>query len=329
MFAFAATARACRSTSNLDSYLEQISENLWPRDFSAWYTLPEISVVNEFPISNKIFLTFILTSVFVVCSCAGEQLPQTKIPAEPSARSEKTQKIKNTSRVIHVLVALCDNENQGIVPVPAHLGNGDDPPRNLYWGARNGVKTFFAKSKNWQKVIELQNPKPNVLERLIFKHRNADVYLIADAYRGIKMRETIDDFFGAASGKQIENIDIEDKRFQILGSSSLIVFVGHNGLMDFELESEPKKQDNDKRETIVLACASWNYFSRHLKPTGAEPLLWTSNLMAPEAYTLHDAIEGWIKNESPQAIRKRAASAYAKYQGISQKSAENLFVAGW
>lgn len=279
--------------------------------------------------SHKILLTLILTSVFVLCSCVVEQLPQNQVPAETSAQSEEIEKIKNTSRVIHVLVALCDNENQGIVPVPAHLGNGDDPAKNLYWGAGNGVKTFFTKSKNWQKVTELQNPKPNILERIVFKHKHADVYLIADAYRGIKMRETIDDFFGAASGKQIENIYIEDERFQILGSSDLIVFVGHNGLMDFKLESDPKKQDDDKRETIVLACASWNYFSKHLKHTGAEPLLWTSNLMAPEAYTLHDAIEGWIKNESAHEIRRRAASAYAKYQRISQKSAENLFVAGW
>lgn len=279
--------------------------------------------------SNKIFLTLILASALCVCGCATEQLPQTKIPAETSVQIEKTAKIRNTSRIIHVLVALCDNENQGIVPVPAHLGNGDDPAGNLYWGAGNGVRTFFSKSKDWQKLTQLQNPKRNVLERIVFKHRTADVYLIADAYRGIKMREMMDDFFGAASGKQIENVDIADKHFQILGSSDLIVFVGHNGLMDFKLESEPKKQDDEKRETIVLACASWNYFSKHLKNTGAEPLLWTSNLMAPEAYTLHAAIEGWIKKESAQEIRKRAASAYAKYQRISQKSAENLFVAGW
>lgn len=30
-------------------------------------------------------------------------------------------------RTIHVFVALCDNEHQGIVPVPEIFGNGDDP----------------------------------------------------------------------------------------------------------------------------------------------------------------------------------------------------------
>ena len=44
-------------------------------------------------------------------------------------------------RTVHVFVALADNQNQGIVPVPAGLGNGLDPAHNLYWGAAAGVKT--------------------------------------------------------------------------------------------------------------------------------------------------------------------------------------------
>ena len=35
-------------------------------------------------------------------------------------------------RVVHVFVALADNHHQGIVPVPAKLGNGDVPSDNLY-----------------------------------------------------------------------------------------------------------------------------------------------------------------------------------------------------
>lgn len=38
------------------------------------------------------------------------------------------------TRVIHVLVALCDNEHQGIVPVSADLGNGDNPAINRIGG---------------------------------------------------------------------------------------------------------------------------------------------------------------------------------------------------
>ena len=31
------------------------------------------------------------------------------------------------TRIIHIYVALCDNESQGIVPVPKKIGNGNDP----------------------------------------------------------------------------------------------------------------------------------------------------------------------------------------------------------
>lgn len=51
-------------------------------------------------------------------------------------------------KVVHVVVALCDNKYQGIVPVPAMIGNGQDPSNNLYWGAAYGVKTFMKKQHN-------------------------------------------------------------------------------------------------------------------------------------------------------------------------------------
>jgi hypothetical protein len=231
--------------------------------------------------------------------------------------------------VIHVLVALCDNENQGIVPVPAHLGRGDDPDGNLYWGAAFGVRTFFSRSSAWEKLAQVDGPKANVLQRIIFKNRTHNVYLIADAYLGSKMKETINDFFSATSGGKLEEVSVGQQTLQGLGGADLIAFVGHNGLMDFKMDSSPGKSDEEEREAIILACASKAYFSKALRKTGATPLLWTTNLMAPEAYILHDAIEGWVRNESDAQIRTRAARAYAKYQRISQRSSENLLVTGW
>ncbi len=91
----------------------------------------------------------------------------------------------------------------------------------------------------------------------------------------------------------------------------------------------PQTKDDEKRDAVILACVSKNYFAKHLKETGANPLLWTTNLMAPEAYILHDALEGWTLGESDEQIRTRAAAAYSKYQKISLKSARNLLVTGW
>ena len=246
-----------------------------------------------------------------------------------SPKPETIEKISNSAKVIHVLVALCDNENQGIVPVPAFLGNGEDTQRNLYWGAAYGVKTYFGKSTSWQKLATIANPKENVLERIVFKHKTQNVYLVADAYRGSKMKETINDFFSAVSGEKLENVAVNHQTIQISGSANVVAFVGHNGLMDFKLDKEIVKKDDAEREAIVLACASRNYFAEHLKKTSAKPLLWTSNLMAPEAYILHDALEGWIRGETDSQVQLRAANAYAKFQRISVKSASRLLVTGW
>jgi hypothetical protein len=274
------------------------------------------------------FVFLLLAICFFACTKVETQTNNSS-SVSVSPKTEAVEKIANAAKVIHVLVALCDNENQGIVPVPAFLGNGEDPARNLYWGAAYGVKTYFGKSASWQKLATVANPKENVLERIVFKHRTQNVYLIADAYRGSKMKETINDFFSAVSGEKLENVTVENKTLQISGSANVVAFVGHNGLMDFQLEKEIVKKDDAEREAIVLACASRNYFAEHLKKTSAKPLLWTSNLMAPEAYILHDALEGWIRGESDAQVQIRAASAYAKFQRISVKSASRLLVTGW
>jgi len=51
--------------------------------------------------------------------------------------------------------------------------------------------------------------------------------------------------------------------------------------------------------------------------------------MAPEAYTLKSALDGWIEHESNEEIRQRAASAYDKYQKCGLQGARRLFATGW
>jgi hypothetical protein len=116
------------------------------------------------------------------------------------------------------------------------------------------------------------------------------------------MKETVRDFFAAVSSERLENVEAGGQKLQIAGSADLVAFVGHNGLMDFKLDAMPKKHDDVKRDAVILACASRSYFTKPLKETGASPLLWTSNLMAPEAYILHDAIEGWVRNETGRQV---------------------------
>src|SRR5689334_16291764 len=96
---------------------------------------------------------FLLFVSLIGCGSVSQQIPSAERDAlVPKVESKAP---RNSVPVIHVFVALCDNVNQGIVPVAPSLGNGDDPAKNLYWGAAFGVKTFFNKSADWQSVSSI------------------------------------------------------------------------------------------------------------------------------------------------------------------------------
>jgi len=235
----------------------------------------------------------------------------------------------NQVRVIHVLVALCDNDNQGIVKVPRKIGNGQDPANNLYWGCGYGVKTFFKKQSDWKLVRQISKPNSQVLERLVFKHKDSLVYLVADAYDGKEIKQTTIDFLNYAAGISKITINLDPGSIVAGGNSNLICYIGHDGLMDFSLDQYPKQADKKKREVIILACASKNFFQNIIKKTGASPLLWTTNLMCPEAYTLDAAIDSWILHETPETTCEKAAQTYNQYQKCGIKGARKLLVSGF
>jgi hypothetical protein len=282
----------------------------------------------EFPVI-KVILFVLLTA----CQDASrEPLRPESAQAPTSGRnsSAASQPAKrNSGKLIHVLVALCDNESQGIVPVPARIGNGDDPANNLYWGARFGVKTFFKRASDWKLIAETRNPSAGILERLVFKHQNKNAHLVADAYRGREIKRCVADFFEFSAGRAVEKINANSVELQAGGGADLVAYVGHDGLMDFSLDSYPQKADDRRRDAIMLACLSKRYFAEPLRKTGASPLLWTTGLMAPEAYVLKAAIDGWILNEDGGEIRRRAAAAYNQYQHCGTNAALRLFSSGW
>ena len=233
-------------------------------------------------------------------------------------------------KTIHVIVALCDNKSQGIVPVPAKLGNGDDPANNLYWGALYGVRTHFRKSADWTLLTTIAKPETNILERCIFVHSRSKTYLVADAYQGKAMKAAINHFLTGTAGNKPKLLSAVHKEKRILlrltGAADLNVFVGHNGLMDFRADMpKPAKRRDEKRQAMILCCKSNAYFSKPLASAKATGLLTTYGLMAPEGYVLHAALAGWIADEGSNAIRVRAAKAYGKYQKCSVRAGMRLF----
>lgn len=109
----------------------------------------------------------------------------------------------------------------------------------------------------------------------------------------------------------------------------MIAYIGHDGLMDFKLTESFINTDNKKRDVIILACYSKHFFSPHLTQANVNPLVWSTGLMAPEAYVIHDALVGYTNKENNEKIRTRAALAYSKFQKCSEKAARNLLVTDW
>ena len=237
-------------------------------------------------------------------------------------------------KIVHVLVALCDNDSQGIVPVPKAIGNGNDPANNLYWGCGYGVKTFFKNSAEWKLLKTWKDPKAHVLERMLFIHKTNNTLLLADAYKGARIKECTIDLFKNASGNFSEKINYthnkEEKSFE-LGDAQMVAYIGHDGLMDFSLDNYPAKKTGltIKKEVMIYACISKSFYYDGVLKSGAHPLLWTTGLMCPEAYTLHATLNGWMLGETGAQIRERAAQAYNTYQKCGIKGARGLFFSGW
>ena len=291
-----------------------------------------MSVKNQLSVSRDMHIQLVLFIMcgmcFMQCSSQPVQEEHTSAPEKITRNQPQITQYDTLTKTIHVLVALCDNTYQGIVPVPEKIGNGQDAYNNLYWGCAYGIKTFFKKSTDW-KLVKSQKKDSLLLERLIFKHTTENYYLVADAYNGKYIKTCTKDFLLACAGKYKDTLHINKTVVGTHGNSKLLAYIGHDGLMDFQLSESFVQTDNITRDCIILACISKSYFATHIKATGARPVVWTTGLMCPEAYTLHDALAGYVKDESPEAIRSRAALAYATYQKCSVKAARGLLVTGF
>ncbi len=278
---------------------------------------------------KKISCITAILLVLILAGCFGG----IQAPLSATSNSLEEQNVEPTfdtaTQTIYLQVALCDNTYQGIVPIPAKIGNGQDPGANLYWGAAFGIKTFFRKSKNWE-LISTRNPNDTILERLIFRHKqHKAVYLVADAYNGKYIKQCTVDFLNNSSGTVKDTVMVTGKALGIKGHATTLAYIGHDGLMDFQLKETFINTDKVKRDIFVLACFSKKYFAPYLAQAQVKPVLWTSHLMAPEAYIIHDALEIYLNKGTPEQVRSHAAAAYARYQKCSLKAAQNLLVTGW
>lgn len=265
--------------------------------------------------------------IITLLACTSATNKKTNQPPQPP--TVVAAKFDTTIKTAHILVALCDNQYQGIIPVPKAIGNGQDFDNNLYWGCSFGIRSYFKASKNWTLITKT---KVNAikLERLVFKHKTANFYLVCDAYKGQNIKECTIDFLNSAAGILKDTLTVNGKTIGINGNAKLLTYIGHDGLMDFRLDQTFTNADNQKRDVVILACVSKKYFNSYIQQAKANPLLWTTDLMCPEAYTIHDVLDVYMNNPTDiAAMNNAAAQAYAKHQQCSIKAAKALLVSGF
>ena len=241
-----------------------------------------------------------------------------------------SKKANHQPLVVHLYIPLCDNINQGIVPTSPSLGDGFNLKSNLYWATRSGTKRFFKSHQSWKLIYDEFDIDTNVLERVIFvrDYDETKVYLIADAYRGDRMEETVNNFLAALSNNRLQEVRIDSNlTLKVAGHSDLIMFNGHNGMMDRINVREWKNKGGKQTDAVINACVSYSYFTDQLIEAGAYPLVRTNTLLHPGAYVLTQIIDDWVAGIDEKSICLRAGRAYCEVHDCGKGT--KVFKSGW
>lgn len=209
---------------------------------------------------------------------------------------------------VAVFVALCDNATQGIIPVPAKIGDGNKPDDNLYWGCSESVPACLRGSAAWRQLKKETPTDPRILERRVFTDTTGTMVVTVEGWRGSDIGLCLSAFENAL----------------VSGENDLCAFVGHNVLMDHTIDP-PARRAAKPVDAIVLCCQSEPYFKKRLTDLGAKPVLLTTQLMYPGGFLLRDALAVWAKGKPTADLRAAAGAAYARNQKISVKAATGVF----
>ncbi len=243
--------------------------------------------------------------------------------------------------MVTIYVPLCDNQFQGIIPVPPLLGNGDDPKSNLYWGAGGGFYGYFKKNRDYREVYR-RTGNDTILETVVFERtvkpnnfwkdygvqKPYRIYLVGKAYRGRYINKAMLDFVTAVRCDSGEEILLADStRIGIDGKGRIVGYMGHNGLLDAKTDfSGITENRTHNKGSFVFGCFSVYFFYDLLKGENSEILVLTNNLMCPEAYNLDAVIESLVNGESGDVLLARVARTYDHWQHCGYRGARKLFV---
>ncbi len=218
------------------------------------------------------------------------------LPTNKVDQGEIPQEIK-TEKTIHIQVALCDNKTQGNIPVPTLFGRGDDPSTNLFWGAKYGVKTDLLDSGNWE-LLSTEMISPIILERIIMKHKHYEVYLVIDAYNGSDIQYCMEDYMNGAFNTNYTTIAFNDRSLGLHSRADLLVYVGHNALMDKHIDPPLVKEGLKAPDLMLFTSFGKQLLEPILKNSKAKVLFSSDGLISPDEFTLESELAQWVDRET-------------------------------
>jgi len=251
------------------------------------------------------FLTIIAACFFTSCRKSSGSAEVHNLSPLPAGI------VHPNDRTIGVFVALADPKHQGLAALPESIGDGDNAETNLYWGNDEGLKGIFDRSRKWKLVDKNETAQSEVvLSRRTYRRVGVNLVMIARAYRGSAMKHCIQDFEGAVAH----------------GAFDLVVFIGHDGLMDFQLPMPARAADQRKTpDCMALCCLSENHMKTRLLAAGGRPIVLTTQKMYPGAFILEAVANTWEAGKGLTEMRKSAGNSYSLNQKISKKAALGVF----
>jgi len=225
--------------------------------------------------------------------------------------------------VVFVYVPLCSNQQ-----IWCGSNAGGDPVglnSNIYWGAIFGSRRFFDDYRTPYERVETIHGETPDLERIVYRQmvsgapwgrpagEKVEQIVVLQAVHGALINGAVERFWNTATrGGCVSFKDGDRERTERI---HVVGYAGHNRLMDnVKLPPKPSAEEASPIPSFVLACFSERYFGPSLRGAGARPLVTTRSYMAPEGYLVRAIAEGLAVNESPEALRQRAALVQRSWQ---------------
>jgi hypothetical protein len=275
---------------------------------------------------------------------ASPPSPQLDRAARPPATpfADAVAALVQAEGLLTVTVHVCLADRRR-AKLPPGLGDGEDPSRNLWWGARHGVETHLARTPGWSRVHVDSGGGSGAVRRVVF-HRRVDpgiawqargvsrlfdLFLMAAAWPAGRIHE--------AARQPLRDALCDDPAALTIGDR--LLWFGAGSVMTGYLGQSPMDrvfQDpfaglaispRDRQMGVFYICPlSAVHFHASSVEHGLYPVLFVRHSVVPEAYCLEGVLSALAAGDLEGGFIAAAAERYSRFQkGVSPARAAAMF----